>query len=46
MSEQGQDKATALVPVAQRRDEVLAVRAEDGSNYLLLRPICASLGLS
>jgi len=52
MSEQGQDKATALVPVAQRRvelldgDEVLAVRAEDGSIYLPLRPICASLGLS
>ncbi len=52
MSEQGQDKATALVPVAQRRvelldgDEVLAVRAEDGSIYLPLRPICTSLGLS
>jgi len=52
MSEQGQDKATALVPVAQCRvelldgDEVLAVRAEDGSIYLPLRPICASLGLS
>jgi len=52
MSEQGQDKTTALVPVAQRRvelvdgDEVLAVRAEDGSIYLPLRPICASLGLS
>jgi len=52
MSEQGQDKMTALVPVAQRRvelldgDEVLAVRAEDGSIYLPLRPICASLGLS
>ncbi len=52
MSEQGQDKATALVPVAQRRvelldgDDVLAVRAEDGSIYLPLRPICASLGLS
>ncbi len=52
MSEQGQDKVTALVPVAQRRvevlngDEVLAVRAEDGSIYLPLRPICASLGLS
>ena len=52
MSEQGQDKATALVPVAQRRvelvdgDEVLAVRAEDGSIYLPLRPICVSLGLS
>jgi hypothetical protein len=52
MSEQGQDKATALVPVAQRRvelldgDEVLAVRAEDGAIYLPLRPICVSLGLS
>ena len=52
MSEQGQDKTTALVPVAQRRvelldgDEVLAVRADDGSIYLPLRPICASLGLS
>ncbi len=52
MSEQGQDKAMALVPVAQRRvelldgDEVLAVRVEDGSIYLPLRPICASLGLS
>ncbi len=52
MSEQGQDKTTALVPVAQRRvelldgDEVLAVRAKDGSIYLPLRPICASLGLS
>jgi len=51
-SEQGQDKVTALVPVAQRRvevldgDEVLAVRAEDGSIYLPPRPICASLGLS
>jgi len=52
MSEQGQDKGRALVPVDQRRvalmegDEVLAVRAEDGTIYLPLRPVCESLGLS
>ncbi len=52
MNEQGQDTGRALVPVDQRRvalmegDEVLAVRAEDGTIYLPLRPMCESLGLS
>ncbi len=52
MSEQEGDKARALVPVDERRvtlmegDEVLAVRAEDGTIYLPLRPVCESLGLS
>jgi len=52
MSEQERDKARALVPVDERRvalmegDEVLAVRAEDGTIYLPLRPVCESLGLS
>ena len=40
------------MPVDERRvtlmegDEVLAVRAEDGTIYLPLRPVCESLGLS
>jgi len=52
MSEQERDKARALVPIDERRvllmegDEVLAVRAEDGTIYLPLRPVCESLGLS
>jgi len=52
MDEQEGDKARALVPVDERRvalmegDEVLAVRAEDGTIYLPLRPVCESLGLS
>jgi len=49
MSEQEGDKARALVPVDERRvtlmegDEVLAMRAEDGTIYLPLRPVCESL---
>jgi len=49
MSEQGQDTGRVLVPVDQRRvalmegDDVLAVRAEDGTIYLPLRPMCESL---
>ncbi len=52
MSENGQDTSQALVPVDQRQvalvdgSEVLAVRAEDGTIYLPLRPMCESLGLS
>jgi len=52
MSEHEGEKARALVPVDERRvtlmegDEVLAVRAEDGTIYLPLRPVCESLGLS
>ena len=52
MDDQEQDKARALVPVDERRvalmegDEVRAVRAEDGTIYLPLRPMCESLGLS
>lgn len=52
MSDHGQAEALALVPIAQRRvelldgDDVLAVRADDGTIYLPLRPLCKSLGLS
>ncbi len=52
MSENGQDTSQALVPVDQRQvtlvdgSEVLAVRAEDGTIYLPVQPMCESLGLS
>lgn len=52
MEERGQYQAgNALVPVEQKvvyfyDDEVTAVRLEDGSIYIPLRPLCEALGLN